>query len=129
MKKGIISGTADINGAKLIFLDGHNNPGFSGGPIVYRDFNKSDLVFKLAGVVSGFLPETTPVLKPKEIEPTQVTREDIAKGLILRKKDQWYKLTETEDAVQLNTGIVRGFAIEPVLDLIRKHPIGPIMPG
>ncbi len=73
MKKGIISAAAAVNGGRIIFLDGHNNPGFSGGPIVHRDLNQSDVVFKLLGVVSGFRPETTPVLKPEKIEPSAVT--------------------------------------------------------
>ena len=33
VKKGIISAEATENGATILYLDGHNNPGFSGGPI------------------------------------------------------------------------------------------------
>jgi len=35
----------------LIYLDGHNNRGFSGGPLVIADNNK----IKIIGVVSGFI--------------------------------------------------------------------------
>ena len=54
MKKGIFSATTNENGAVVFFLDGHNNPGFSGGPVVYRDLNQSGApVFYVAAVVSG----------------------------------------------------------------------------
>jgi hypothetical protein len=47
-----------------VLLDGYNNPGFSGGPIVYRDLNQSSTVIRLAGVVSGFRPEVVPMSMP-----------------------------------------------------------------
>jgi hypothetical protein len=40
IKKAIISATVHEHGATVLLLDGHNNPGFSGGPIVYRDLNR-----------------------------------------------------------------------------------------
>ncbi len=43
VKKAIVSAIANESGVIKIFLDGHNNPGFSGGPIVYRDLDRSDL--------------------------------------------------------------------------------------
>ena len=49
VKKGIISGFEE---GHLIYLDGHNNPGFSGGPVVCvgNDGSRS-----IEGVVRGFL--------------------------------------------------------------------------
>lgn len=41
----------------LFFLDGHNNPGFSGGPVVFGDSNE----MKVAGVVSGYRFEEKPI--------------------------------------------------------------------
>jgi len=42
-----------------ILLDGYNNPGFSGGPIVYRDLNQSGpLVLKLLGTFFYFFRRT-----------------------------------------------------------------------
>ncbi|HZM06560.1 MAG TPA: serine protease [Candidatus Saccharimonadales bacterium] len=53
VKKGIISGfLTDSNGIQLAFLDGHNNPGFSGGPIVFK--NVGNGVWHIGGVVSGY---------------------------------------------------------------------------
>ncbi|MDE0430983.1 MAG: serine protease [Caldilineaceae bacterium] len=53
VKKGIVSGfegesLTDTRG--LIFVDGHNNPGFSGGPLVSIRNNN----YKFAGVISGY---------------------------------------------------------------------------
>jgi len=48
VKKCIVS---SIN-KKMIYLDGHNNRGFSGGPVVVTGKNNS---IKVVGVVSGFL--------------------------------------------------------------------------
>lgn len=39
----------------LLFLDGHNNPGFSGGPVCYRKADNE--LFSIAGVVSGYYSE------------------------------------------------------------------------
>ena len=42
IKKGMISGLLYEKGVGTLLLDGHNNPGFSGGPIVYRDLDRSN---------------------------------------------------------------------------------------
>lgn len=51
IKKSIIS--AVLPKDDLIFLDGHNNPGFSGGPVVY--FNHKINRHTILGVVSGYI--------------------------------------------------------------------------
>jgi S1-C subfamily serine protease len=71
IKKGTFSATGREGIATVIFLDGHNNPGFSGGPIVYRDLNQNGTVFYLAGVISGFLPELIPTVVPEVVKPGQ----------------------------------------------------------
>lgn len=38
--------------ADVLFLDGHNNPGFSGGPVVFIDRHTGE--HKICGVVSGY---------------------------------------------------------------------------
>jgi hypothetical protein len=61
VKKAIISSWV-YNAATgtQIFLDGHNNPGFSGGPVAIIN-NKSDSGsshrMKIIGVISGYLPD------------------------------------------------------------------------
>lgn len=118
IKKAIMSASTSDRGAVLIFLDGHNNPGFSGSPIVYRDLDKSDLTLKLAGVVSGFRFDRSRILKPVEIKPEEVTPGDIARGRIVRKNGRLYRLQETDELVDFNTGIVTGYGINHALDLM-----------
>jgi len=52
IKKAIVSAEEGIE----IFLDGHNNGGFSGGPIIYQDQTSGDM--KIAGVITNYLIET-----------------------------------------------------------------------
>lgn len=56
VKKGIIS-SFKSNQIRTIFLDGHNNPGFSGGPVVVKNYNikKGEFNLRVIGVVSGYL--------------------------------------------------------------------------
>lgn len=43
VKGGIFSGSIMVNGYFLDFIDGHNNPGFSGGPVVFYNYeNKTN---------------------------------------------------------------------------------------
>ena len=65
IKKGIISFIA--KGGRL-YIDGHNNPGFSGGPVMFRDMFTQpqpplNLIHSIgiAGVISGCKGETKPV--------------------------------------------------------------------
>ncbi|MBK5331750.1 MAG: trypsin-like peptidase domain-containing protein [Ilumatobacteraceae bacterium] len=58
VKGCVVSGT--LSGPeperKVLLLDGFNNPGFSGGPVVLLP-GERDLPLQVIGVVSGFLPE------------------------------------------------------------------------
>lgn len=56
VKKAIISAAKDSFLGNVLYLDGHNNPGFSGGPVVIIDLD-SDLNshYKVIGVVSGYV--------------------------------------------------------------------------
>lgn len=60
IKRGTISA---INGsnpeAVVLYIDGFNNPGFSGGPIVYWSFNEH--AYRILGVVQGFRNDTAKV--------------------------------------------------------------------
>ncbi len=63
VKKAIFSAAPYIdNGVHIIFLDGMNNPGFSGGPCVY--INKNTTITSICGVVKGFLPHYVQVTGP-----------------------------------------------------------------
>ena len=45
----------------LLLLDGFNNPGFSGGPVIIHDLSAPDRALKVIGVISGFRGFKTPV--------------------------------------------------------------------
>lgn len=53
IKKGIISGAQALKESVVIFIDAHNNQGFSGGPVVVFDYER---VPRVCGVVSGYIP-------------------------------------------------------------------------
>ena len=51
-------------GHQALIIDGHNNPGFSGGPVVFTKPGSND--YKVAGVISGYKVQYEPVLLEKE---------------------------------------------------------------
>jgi hypothetical protein len=61
IKKGTMSAidSTDPN-AVVLYIDGFNNPGFSGGPIVYWDFRSR--AYRILGVVKGYREDTAKVL-------------------------------------------------------------------
>jgi len=89
-------------GSKYFLLDGHNNPGFSGGPVVYSPPGQLAAT-NVAGVISGY-----------KFVWNQV----------------YIKNKETELAIKSNTGIVIGYSIEYAVDLILARPMGaPVRTG
>ncbi len=126
IKKGIFMATEKEGEALRLRLDGFNNPGFSGGPIVFRDImHPTELKYYVAGVISGFVPEYLPVFTPVEIkagddisnvEQWRIMQLPNGKKAILR---------DTQQFVVSNTGIVIGYGIKHAIDLIRKNPLGP----
>ena len=44
----------------VLYIDGFNHPGLSGGPIVYWDFKKH--AYRILGVVQGYRNDTAKVL-------------------------------------------------------------------
>jgi hypothetical protein len=55
VKKAIVSGFVKNTGIDVLLLDGHNNLGFSGGPVVA--YNISSKKMCVVGVISGYVPE------------------------------------------------------------------------
>ena len=82
---------------RVLLLDGHNNPGFSGGPVVFAPAGKPATQPRVAAVVSAFRYHAQPVL--------------------LHDK-------ETELAIRENTGIIITYAIEHAVEAIKSNPIG-----
>jgi S1-C subfamily serine protease len=61
IKRGTMSAIdATKPDAIVIYIDGFNNPGFSGGPIVYWDFSQH--AYRILGVVKGYKEDTAKVL-------------------------------------------------------------------
>lgn len=56
VKKALISAFYKNNGAEVVFLDGHNNPGFSGGPVIAYDYYEKNN--SVIGVISGYYPQS-----------------------------------------------------------------------
>lgn len=77
------------------FLDGHNNPGFSGGPVVFTVPNENR--FRVAAVVSAYVESQQPVYADGQ---------------------------ETPLSYPYNTGIMVTYNIKHAVDLISSNPIG-----
>lgn len=106
LKSGIVSALDDRDPeASLLYLDGHNNPGFSGGPIVFWHFPSTS--FRVAGVVRGYRNEALPVLKRKDLDdPDAKAHNDLY--------------------TRANSGIVIGYDILHIVEAIRaRYPAAP----
>ncbi len=61
VKKSIVAGLdEDVNGVSLFLLDGINNPGFSGGPVVFNKIGTKD--WHVMSVVSAYRTEQISVV-------------------------------------------------------------------
>jgi S1-C subfamily serine protease len=99
LKSGIVSAVDDRDPeASILYLDGQNNPGFSGGPIVF--WHSASRGFRVAGVVRGYRNESLPVLKQKDLANPEA---------------QAYNDLYT----RANSGIVIGYDIRHIVDAIR----------
>lgn len=96
IKKAIISGAAGTGYKFPIYLDGHNNPGFSGGP-VYLQIPKQPH-FMVSMIICSFKAVRDPVYYDDEQQS----------GLY----------------VLQNSGIIQAYNIRNALELIGRNPIG-----
>ena len=96
VKKGIVS-AMQFGDVKTLLLDGHNNPGFSGGPVVYQSTTDREGSMTVVGVVSGYLKTSEPVYNASN---------------------------EATLSYDYNTGIVAAHFIDHATDLIHANPIG-----
>lgn len=67
IKKAIYSGQMEINGLNSIFLDGNNTPGFSGGPIFIKSYEKDTgkTYWNLLGLISGYYLQNNIINSPQ----------------------------------------------------------------
>ena len=100
VKSGVLSAIdSRQTDAVIFYVDGDNNPGFSGGPVVYR--HSMTRAFRAAAVVRGYQNEPFPVLKKKDLKnPDAKAYEDLyARG---------------------NSGIIVAYSIKHIVDAIQK---------
>lgn len=97
VKKAILSAVVQENGYTIFILDGNNNPGFSGGPVIYYDMWKKENC--ILGIISSYR------IDPQEIidKNGNVVKDVVSKG---------------------NSGIINVYSIECALELISQNPIG-----
>lgn len=99
--------------AAVLVLDGINNPGFSGGPVLYHT-GPNQVVL---GVISGYHNE------PGEVHSIEVP--DVPTGAQAPdNKKPHPNGTKKKDVVDLNTGIILAFMADVAVDAIKKNPIG-----
>ena len=98
VKTGIMSS----RDSRHIYLDGHNNPGFSGGPVVCEPINK----------------------KTGTIEKGKLAIIGVVSSYISFLKSVYYQEKESMLKYEQNTGIVVVRDIKLALDIIRQNPIG-----
>lgn len=98
VKKGILSAIFFDQPGKPFLIDGHNNPGFSGAPVVFKETNSND--FKIAGIISSYR---------YELENTYLND------------------SPTPIQIKTNTGIIIAYAITNAKELILNNPNGSIV--
>jgi hypothetical protein len=95
-------------------LDGINNVGFSGGPVVFQTGPAQQII----AVISGFMTEPIEVKPLSEITPPQ-------SGATNNPSDQ----PHPKEAALANTGFFFAYDIAYAIDAIKKNPIGPKRSG
>jgi len=91
-------------------LDGINNAGFSGGPVIFKTGPEQ----KIMAVVSGY-----------HLEPTDVVSSAAAKKVPLKGPNEPPK-TGAKLRVNMNSGFIIAYDIAYAIDAIHKNPIGPL---
>ena len=109
VKHCTISALPSKEGTRIWVLDGINNVGFSGGPVIVRTGPDQ----RIMGVVSGYRMESMDVVPA---DPDKSASESL----------QSEKPTEhPKQVVNVNSGFIIAFDIKYAVDAIEKNPIGP----
>lgn len=92
IKKGTMSAiSGSDDGGVVMYIDGFNNPGFSGGPIVIWEFNRR--AYRILGVVQGYRSESAKVMVNGQPVDTNIL---------------------------VNSGILIGYGVKHVIDAIEN---------
>ena len=89
--------------SRMWILDGINNPGFSGGPVILGTGDN----LKFVAVISGYY-----------LQPTEVIRGNAAA----------LAPDAPKDMVNVNSGFIIAYDIAHAVDIIKKNPVGPVRP-
>jgi S1-C subfamily serine protease len=84
----------------ILFIDAINNPGFSGGPVIFKNAGAKN--FNVAAVVKGFQNDIQPIIKKKDL-----------KNFAAPAYDDLY--------TRANSGIMLTFSIDHIIDAIRSR--------
>ncbi|MGB9204751.1 MAG: trypsin-like peptidase domain-containing protein [Terriglobales bacterium] len=97
---------------RIWVLDGINNEGFSGGPVIFRTGSEQ----KIMAVISSY-----------RLEPTEVVSSATAKKLPVKKSSEPKKTAaHAKQTVNLNSGFIIAYDIKYAVEAINKNPIGPL---
>jgi len=118
VKRCTLSGSIVQSGITVFVLDGINNLGFSGGPVVTRN-GAAPEVF---AVVSGFHAEPLEVLPASEQGQAYVSPLPAPPALPGQKPSSGKK-----QIVESNSGLILAYDLTPAIKAIRANPIGPAM--
>ena len=108
VKAGVVS-ALPFGDPSLLFIDAHGNPGFSGGPVVFREGNQQGTEFKVAGVVAE---APTPRLRP--------VVNKLGKPMIVNGNERAFFAE--------NQGFVVAVDIKHALEMIDANPVGFSLP-
>ena len=95
VRQGIFAGMIPQNGNLMLVIDGHNIPGFSGGPVVFKPDDQRE--YRVAGVVSAYRFQRSPVFSDDKA---------------------------TELYVRDNSGLVIAYSFQAGIDHISANPTG-----
>lgn len=119
VKHCTVSAQLQEKGHGIWVLDGINNEGFSGGPVLFAT-GRSQKVF---AVISGFHQE------PLEVLPAPPSGQEQTSSIPPSPKLPGGKSKKPEKGVvNANSGFIIAFDIDPAIKAIQGNPIGPLLP-
>jgi hypothetical protein len=119
VKHCTVSAIVRDKGLAIWVLDGINNEGFSGGPVLYGTGPNQ----KAFAVISGFHQE------PLEVLPALPSGEKKTNSIPPAPKLPGKKSKDPEkEIVNANSGFILAFDLEPAIKAIQDNPIGPLRP-